>query len=73
MAQQSVALVVGASRGLGLALAQEWLGRGWRVIATVRGHSEDLERLSMGYPDSLEIARTSISTRPRRSGHCVRG
>jgi NAD(P)-dependent dehydrogenase (short-subunit alcohol dehydrogenase family) len=30
-------LVVGASRGLGLALALEWLSRGWTVIATVRG------------------------------------
>jgi NAD(P)-dependent dehydrogenase (short-subunit alcohol dehydrogenase family) len=30
------ALIVGASRGLGRALAQEHLKRGWRVIATVR-------------------------------------
>jgi NAD(P)-dependent dehydrogenase (short-subunit alcohol dehydrogenase family) len=29
-------LIIGASRGLGLALAQEWLKRGWNVIATVR-------------------------------------
>lgn len=32
-----VALIVGASRGLGLALAQEHLARGWRVTATIRG------------------------------------
>ena len=32
-----VALIVGASRGLGLALAEEFLKRGWRVVATVRG------------------------------------
>jgi len=31
------ALIVGASRGLGLALAREYLSRGWAVIATVRG------------------------------------
>jgi NAD(P)-dependent dehydrogenase (short-subunit alcohol dehydrogenase family) len=31
-------LIIGASRGLGLALAQEWLARGWTVIATVRGN-----------------------------------
>src|SRR5580692_8589437 len=31
------ALIIGASRGLGLALAREWLQRGWTVIATVRG------------------------------------
>jgi NAD(P)-dependent dehydrogenase (short-subunit alcohol dehydrogenase family) len=35
----STALIVGASRGLGLGLAQEYLGRGWNVIATVRGTS----------------------------------
>lgn len=31
------ALVVGASKGLGLALAGELPARGWRVIATLRG------------------------------------
>jgi NAD(P)-dependent dehydrogenase (short-subunit alcohol dehydrogenase family) len=29
-------LIIGASRGLGLALAQEYLARGWHVIGTVR-------------------------------------
>jgi NAD(P)-dependent dehydrogenase (short-subunit alcohol dehydrogenase family) len=31
------ALVIGASRGLGLAVAGEYAHRGWRVTATVRG------------------------------------
>jgi NAD(P)-dependent dehydrogenase (short-subunit alcohol dehydrogenase family) len=31
------ALVIGASRGLGSALAAELVRRGWRVVATVRG------------------------------------
>jgi NAD(P)-dependent dehydrogenase (short-subunit alcohol dehydrogenase family) len=31
------ALIIGASRGLGYALAAEFLVRGWRVTATVRG------------------------------------
>ncbi len=31
------ALIIGASRGLGLALAEEYLKRGWAVTATVRG------------------------------------
>jgi NAD(P)-dependent dehydrogenase (short-subunit alcohol dehydrogenase family) len=31
------ALILGASRGLGLALAQEYLARGWQVTGTVRG------------------------------------
>jgi NAD(P)-dependent dehydrogenase (short-subunit alcohol dehydrogenase family) len=30
-------LLIGASRGLGLALAKEYLERGWRVVATARG------------------------------------
>jgi NAD(P)-dependent dehydrogenase (short-subunit alcohol dehydrogenase family) len=37
IATSKTVLVVGASRGLGLALAREWLSRGWTVIATVRG------------------------------------
>jgi NAD(P)-dependent dehydrogenase (short-subunit alcohol dehydrogenase family) len=36
---ERTALVVGASRGLGLGLARELLGRGWRVIATLRSAS----------------------------------
>lgn len=31
------ALIIGASRGLGCALAAEYLARGWQVTATVRG------------------------------------
>jgi NAD(P)-dependent dehydrogenase (short-subunit alcohol dehydrogenase family) len=31
------ALIIGASRGLGCALAAEYLNRGWQVTATVRG------------------------------------
>ncbi|MBS0558993.1 MAG: SDR family oxidoreductase [Proteobacteria bacterium] len=33
----SAALIVGASRGLGLGLAEAYLQRGWRVVGTVRG------------------------------------
>jgi NAD(P)-dependent dehydrogenase (short-subunit alcohol dehydrogenase family) len=40
-----IALIVGASRGLGRALAQEHLKRGWEVIATVR-ESRSLADLS---------------------------
>lgn len=36
-ARMGVALIIGASRGLGLGLADEYLRRGWRVVATVRG------------------------------------
>ena len=33
------ALIVGASRGLGLAIVQEYLARGWDVVGTVRAGS----------------------------------
>jgi hypothetical protein len=31
------ALIIGASRGLGYALAAEYLARGWRVVETLQG------------------------------------
>jgi NAD(P)-dependent dehydrogenase (short-subunit alcohol dehydrogenase family) len=34
---RKTALIIGASRGLGYALAAEYLARGWQVTATVRG------------------------------------
>jgi len=56
----TTALIVGASRGLGLALAEEWLKRGARVIATVRVPSERLAALQHTYPDRLEIETVDI-------------
>jgi len=38
-----VAIVTGASRGLGLALARELAARGWRLVIDARG-AEDLDR-----------------------------
>ena len=60
MARKSTVLVVGASRGLGLALAEEWCGRGWHVIASVRTGSNELEALGCRYPGSLEIENVDI-------------
>ena len=40
------ALIIGASRGLGLALAEEYLKRGWNVVATVRGAKTGLHALA---------------------------
>ena len=46
------ALIIGASRGLGCALAAEYLARGWQVTATVRGSGrtglDDLAKSSDG-------------------------
>ena len=54
---QRNALVVGASRGLGLGLAETLLGRGWRVTATQRKASSGLERLG---PAGLRIETADI-------------
>lgn len=57
---QHTALIVGASRGLGLALAEEWLSRGYRVIATTRGNSRGLDALATRFGDALEIEHVDI-------------
>ncbi|GJE70544.1 SDR family oxidoreductase [Methylorubrum podarium] len=43
---QKHALIVGASRGIGLGLAETFLRRGWQVTATRRGPAPSLERLA---------------------------
>jgi NAD(P)-dependent dehydrogenase (short-subunit alcohol dehydrogenase family) len=60
MADRLTALIVGASRGLGLALAEEWLKRDARVIATVRSDSQELKALQDRFPGSLEIKIVDI-------------
>ena len=60
MAEKKNVLVVGASRGLGLALAEEYCARDWQVIATRRGSSAGLHALSKCYPSSLEIETVDI-------------
>ncbi len=42
------ALIVGASRGLGLGLAETLANHGWQVVATRRAPAPDLERLAEG-------------------------
>ena len=55
--RQPVALLVGATRGLGYAMAAEYLKRGWRVIAT--GRSGSVERLR-GLAGDVEIETVDI-------------
>jgi NAD(P)-dependent dehydrogenase (short-subunit alcohol dehydrogenase family) len=55
-------LIIGASRGLGYAMAQEYLGRGWRVVGTVRGESlTPLHDLAAGADGRLEIETIDIT------------
>src|SRR3984957_1480769 len=53
---QKTVLLIGASRGLGFAMAAEYLRRGWRVIATGRATSTDqLRRLAKDPDAALEV------------------
>ena len=54
-------LLIGASRGLGLALAQEYLQRGWDVVATERAASSSrLHDLAQAHHGRLEIETVDI-------------
>jgi NAD(P)-dependent dehydrogenase (short-subunit alcohol dehydrogenase family) len=56
------ALVVGASRTIGLALAGELMHRGWDVIATVRGDDpEELRRHAARTGRTLTVERLDIT------------
>jgi NAD(P)-dependent dehydrogenase (short-subunit alcohol dehydrogenase family) len=48
-------LIVGASRGLGYAMAAEFAERGWRVLGTVRAPGTPLHGLAAERPDIVEI------------------
>jgi NAD(P)-dependent dehydrogenase (short-subunit alcohol dehydrogenase family) len=70
------ALVIGASRGLGLALAEEWCRRGWHVIATMRSQSDGLAMLARRFPGNLQMETADIDSvgsvralRQRLDGH----
>jgi NAD(P)-dependent dehydrogenase (short-subunit alcohol dehydrogenase family) len=48
-------LIVGASRGLGYAMAVEFAGRGWRVLGTVRAPGTPLHGLAAERSGGVEI------------------
>ncbi|WP_319517407.1 SDR family NAD(P)-dependent oxidoreductase [uncultured Martelella sp.] len=72
-------LIIGASRGLGYAMATEFLKRGWRVIATVRGPERTLlHDLADVHPDHIGIEQLDITEpdqvaalRERVSRQCI--
>jgi NAD(P)-dependent dehydrogenase (short-subunit alcohol dehydrogenase family) len=61
MADTGTALIVGASRGLGLGLAAEYLRRGWSVVATQRSASPELEQLAAGSHGRLTIENVDVA------------
>jgi len=70
-------LLIGASRGLGFALAEEYLERGWHVVATERinGRSQlpgllpaydgrlEIESLDIVHPDQVAALRARLASR----------
>ena len=70
-------LLVGASRGLGYALAEAYLGRGWRVVATERANSRsklrqllqtcggrlEIETLDINFPDQIAALHARLAGR----------
>ena len=70
-------LLIGASRGLGHAMAAEFLGKGWTVVGTVRGTKRtrlhdladdhtgrlEIEALDMCEPDQIAALRDRLSGR----------
>jgi len=73
----STILIIGASRGLGLAMAGEFLNKGWNVVATVRGSTRtrlhdladeyqgrvEIESLDMTEPDRIAALHHRLSGR----------
>ena len=76
---QKTVLLVGASRGLGLAMVEEFLKRGCRVIATGRAAStEKLRHLAEAFAGALEVDTVDITIpeqiaalRARLEGHRI--
>jgi NAD(P)-dependent dehydrogenase (short-subunit alcohol dehydrogenase family) len=54
MSADQVAIVTGASRGLGLALARELASRGWRLVIDARGE-EDLDRAGRELAQATDV------------------
>lgn len=70
---ERTALIVGASKGLGLALVDEFLRRGWQVIATTRGTSPlddrsderlTVERVDITVDDDVAALHGRLRSRP---------
>ena len=55
-------LLVGASRGLGQAMASEFVKKGWHVVGTVRkGSRTELNDLAQAHPDQVTIEQLDIT------------
>lgn len=56
-----IAVVTGGSRGIGKAIVDELLGRGFTVIASARKKSEELEKTEKAFPGKLFFVSCDIA------------
>ncbi|MGF6770218.1 NAD(P)-dependent dehydrogenase (short-subunit alcohol dehydrogenase family) [Paraburkholderia sp. GAS199] len=62
IASQKTVLLIGASRGLGFAMVETYLKRGYRVIATGRANSTDaLRQLAARSAGALEVETVDVT------------
>ncbi len=61
MANKGRILIAGASRGLGLGLTQEYVARGWDVIATARNETGEAALAALAGAGTLSIERLDIA------------
>ena len=63
MAENRLALIVGANRGIGLGVTKQFLARGWDAIATARNPAKAtaLYELAASYPDRVTIPRLDMN------------
>ncbi|MFC4330885.1 SDR family NAD(P)-dependent oxidoreductase [Streptomyces andamanensis] len=61
-APRRLALVIGASRGLGLVLVDELARRGWQVVATTRGGDGELRGRTAAHDGRLEIESLEMTS-----------
>ncbi len=61
-------LIVGASRGLGYAMADELASRGWMVVGTEQNHGSDLHALAARHPGRVEVEAVDITRADRIAG-----
>jgi len=67
--ERKTALIVGSSKGIGLAIVQELLERGWHVIGTIRVEGKtQLHTLAERFPKELEIEAIDITKVEEISG-----
>ena len=79
--QAKTVLIIGASRGLGHAMAETFVHHGWQVIGTVRDITQHtpLHALTRVYPQQIRIEQLDIcepaqisALRQRLSGSAAR-